>query len=1150
MGMKWTTEQLDAINSEGSVIVSAAAGSGKTTVLVERIMRLVKTCDIDRMLIVTFTNAAAAGMREDITDALEKAAQNADAFEAEHYRRQLLLLPGAKICTIHSFCSALIKDNFEKLGLAPDFSLCDPAGQQIIFDECMQSFFEEAFEKEDADFLVFAEAFCGSKNDAALFDIVKRVYEFSRTLPYPDRWFDEVSGVYARKNEDWKTEVVRDAKNRIMLASDVYLTGASEFLKDKPELSARCGFLSSDASLFASVAAAKTYSELYEIVKKPSFARLTVKKEELGEVADLRETVKKQFTDISGKSFKLSEEEITSFLTEQEPHINALISVVKAFGEHYAKAKHEKSVMDFNDLEHFAISLLSPNGDKTDTAKAISAEYDYIVVDEYQDTNEVQEAILSSISDDEKNIFMVGDIKQSIYRFRNTAPELFLNKVESFSDDGSGDGRRIFLNRNFRSRKNIIDFANLVFSQIMSKESGGVDYTEQEELKFGAEYYPVGESAVELFLNQKDSGKDRISDAQAESYIIAEQINKLMDSGFEVYDKKTGNMRPLMYKDIAILLRSAKNISDVITTTLTECGLPVFSDDDGSALLKSYETAVIISFLKITDNPRQDIPLAAVLRSPVFSFSDDLLTLIRKNAGKELCFYDALLLCDDKKAVDFAEFLNRYRAMSKYTSPSQLIQMFLDETGFEEFARNMQGGGQRCSNIRYLCTLATEYEKSGAGSLYGFINYLERFENSQTGSAPKILPDSTDVITVTTIHKSKGLEYPVVFIPMLGKKMNKRDLGDSYLCHKQAGFGINLTSYKNNTKITSPIKNAIALTAEREFIEEELRVLYVALTRAREKLILTGSVTDIDKFVNSGIKGLMYDERALPPYLVTSCTSFLEWIHISLARTGVFPELHAKDELSGLCDIRVHLRYLPQMPESINTSGTNVRPQGRENSSVAEILSYKYPGSGSKVFSKYSVSELKRMEEDDKYSKEYFERLVPLSESSVKTSASRVGSVFHLVLENITDSMGDSREHINNVISSLINKGFITQDEAKTVDVGKIISFYNSEVGSMLKNADRIYKERSFNIFADNIIEGQTEPVQLQGVIDCYFETDDGFVVLDFKTDYITDNNIDEKTQMYTKQLSFYKKAVSVMHKTTDIRCFICYFNKNIQIEV
>lgn len=1172
--VNWTQEQLDAIEYRGnSIIVSAAAGSGKTAVLVERIIRLIETVDVDRLLIVTFTKAAAAQMREGITEAIEKKlASPLSREEARHYHKQLLLLPSASITTMHSFCSQIVRSHFDKLGLSPDFSVGEPSQFQLLMEESVNQLLETHYESGEPEFLDFANSYSQSKNDSSLSSLIKELYDFVQSVPYPDQWLDQAASVYETddiENASWIQELLKESAQELLGLFDIIAQAQQVYPKDPELLFAAPYFEEGQELLRGFLAACSSYRDAYAFASSIHFQPFRTPKgmadhPDVIFLKGLRENLKKGIHQIVESNFLFSPSEFAKILLMQKQHIQTLCNLVKELDHIYQEKKAEKNIVDFNDLEHGAIRLLTePDGSPSPLAKSYSEEFEEIIVDEYQDTNTVQETIFHAISKNRANLFLVGDRKQSIYRFRNTAPELFSNKVETFTDDGTGSGKRVFLSRNFRSRGSVLAFANLLFGQLMSDQTCGLEYKDTERLYQGAEF-PDCPEQTELYLREREGlGPDGepISTVKQEASFIAYRIQAMIDEQFQVTDKATKQLRPVQYSDFAILLRNSKGVASDFAEMLSNYGIPVFHDDGGDALLDSMETQTLVSFLKIIDNPYQDIPLVSVLRCPVYGFSDSLLAMIRNASGPDIPFYQALQQFigssyeHSEKITSFLSQLQSWRKRAVYTPISRLIEDLLEETGYFYFVSSLPGGAQRCSNLRFLIETARSFESASFKGLFHFLQYLDQFSPAGASfSAPKILPDTANVVKITTIHKSKGLEYPIVIIPQLGREFTGKDLQKRLLLHKDIGFGFDYQNQKDHIKITSPVRKAIGHKITVEGLAEELRVLYVALTRAKEKTILVGTVNSREKLLKKVEAACFHSACALPSHLVLNAKSYLEWICLALVRHPCWyelrkefslPEPQFEPEPAPIC-ISLTDNIFVQQPVT-EPSEPELADQKTVGENIKRKLEYCYPGRGLDLFAKYSVSELNARFKEDENAYPYFSPLTSLrslTESSAVSAAQR-GSLIHLVMEKLDFDSIHTQKDVISFLNGMREKGLITQQEQEVIPVSAIFRFCTSPLGERLKNSPEIYRETPFNIAIDGGILSPNSAgtrVQLQGIIDCYFRENDRYIIIDYKTDHITQHNYQQKIKDYQNQLLFYKKALSWMHPEYGLEGYLYFF--------
>ena len=1118
--IKWTEGQKNAIDhNNGSMIVTAAAGSGKTAVIVARVLRLVKTCDIDRLIIVTFTNAAAQQMRDKLSEGLLNAIKDEKTTDADrkNYQKQLLLLPGANICTVHSFCMRLIKENFDKLDISPNFNICDNAQRSMLFDAAADELLEECY--EDESFKAFAQKFVTSKRDIVE-EYTKEIYKASRKVPFPKKWLAFVLESYRDyKNAEWYKFFVKDIAKSAYDAVKEYREYVLNYISGIEDLQFVNEMVEKDTAQFSNLTQDTEYAQLYETLSKVSFDTLDRRVNKI----DTQKNISAKRDEFKGliKSLipELSPKELESFMKIQYENLKIFVSLAEKLDEKYTEKKKKAQLLEFDDLEHLAIKLLcDEDGNPTDFAKELSNEYDEIIIDEYQDTNDIQETIFSAIS--KENMFMVGDMKQSIYSFRNTAPDLFLDKAKKYGrNDG---GTRGILSNNFRSRANILDYVNYVFENIMSETAGEVNYDKDERLYFGnKDFDKSDDTSVDLYI--LDSVKE-VSDITAESLKISEIIEKLIENEY-VTDKKTGERRKVTYSDICILSRRAKNPIPEIAQVLTKQGIPVSADTGSSMFLETYEVSLVLSYLNILDNPYQDIPLVTVLRCPVYNVSDDILTEISK-AGKGT-FYEKLILSRDKK--ELYRFFKDYEALRKmcaYSKCGEIVSYILNNLGVMDFVSNMPGGEQRRVNLEYLQKYAFDFEGAVKKSIYEFLAYTDNLQKySGEVISPKYMPENLNAVSIMSMHKSKGLEFPVVILEGLGDPYAMRGETASLLAEKNLGLGFTLMDAENFRKISSPVTLAIKKYLQNKALSEELRILYVAMTRAKEKLILVGTATDekLEKIIN---------KPYVTPEEVKKAKTYLDFIIMgSLSLDNFDTSRYIREGISlhkEKTDIK--FKFIRQSFEEFFEDEQEKEylaedtTDGEENPEVNRRLEYKYPEKG-KYYSKYSVSDLKKLEGEE--INPYFEKLVPLYNE--EESGAERGTSIHKVFETIDPKKVTDIESI---------KAF-TGD----VDPEEIYSFYQSEIGKLLIESDEVYKEAPF-IVGD--MKDDSE-ILVQGVIDCYFKCGDGYIIVDYKSDNITDKNRKERIDMYSIQLEYYKKAVKKIHNTEKVKAYI-YFTKTKEI--
>ena len=1231
---KWTPEQYAAITRKDcNLLVAAAAGAGKTAVLVERIIQKImddsSPVDIDSLLVVTFTNAAATEMRERIGAAISKAIE--EKKESKNIHRQLALLNKASITTIHSFCLEVIRSNFQSLDIDPDFRILDETEALLLRIETINEILEEIYEDEEnnSDFFELLETYGTNRDDQKIQDMLLNIYSFVQSYPWPEQWLLDQTENY---NPASAVDFSRTVWGRVLISSvKIRLEGLKELSDATCEKLRYAMGLEKYLPVFAGENGQLEglirlmdhppevlWDHIYGYLTDFNFETLP----RAGKDADklLQESVKKVREEIKDYINSLKEEifyqnssEIISDLKVMYPVLKCITRLVTGFSRRYSEKKNKRSAVDFNDLEHFCLKILSEtDGEEkavpTKIAKAYKEKFSEILVDEYQDSNLVQEIIISMISREDAgtpNVFMVGDVKQSIYRFRQARPELFLDKYNSYSGlDGSLYGK-ILLFKNFRSRKEVVDGVNFIFEQIMSENVGELNYSEAEKLNPGAGY-PENEDSeritggeVELHLietadvqaeaelryeeehdDETDPEEDEMPDnIQKEARMVANRIISLLQPDkdgkrFCVYDKKLNEYRAAQFKDIVILLRTTKNWTDVFSEELARSGIPAFADT-GSGFFKTPEVQVVLSLLQIIDNPYQDIPLLAVLRSPVANFSTGHLAELRL-ADRNGTLFDALKALAGKqgeagqKAGQFLERLEQWRSMSLYMSTHRLIWQLYNDTGYFSIVGAMQDGKRKQANLRILFERSLQFEKTSYKGLFNFISFIDRLKTGKgdMGSA-KVLGENDNVVRLMSIHKSKGLEFPVVFLCGCGKKFNFQDMYKSVLLHQELGFGPDFVDYRKRIKYPSVPKMAIAQKVKLETLSEEMRIFYVALTRAREKLILTGAVSNLEKIPAKWLASAEAQSSGskLPPYEMLKAQNYLDWICPALMRhtaSGLLRETagmgteyrgplldHESRWSIFLCrqkDITSVKRIESEDISDFDVPAwakTQNRGTDKKAAEIDRRLSWKYPYAQlSVVPAKLSVTEIKRYfninnegEEDiPEYKQSGIKKPAFLQEKKGLSSAEK-GTVMHFVMQHIALSDPD----IKGQVAGMVARDLITQKQADSVETAKIESFLQAPIGRRMLAAGKVYREVPFNIELpfNELFEAHGEPgiqpdtsndgILLQGVVDCYFEEDNEIVLIDYKTDYVQKGNTEEIKNRYGTQLSYYTRALELL---------------------
>ncbi|CUP71370.1 recombination helicase AddA [Clostridium baratii] len=1233
---KWTKEQRKAIDTRRcNLLVAAAAGSGKTAVLVERIIKIVtdekNPVDIDKLLVVTFTSAAAAEMRERIAAAITKALERNPS--SKILQRQLTLLSRANITTMHSFCLDVIKNNFHTIDLDPAFRIGDETEGTLLKNEILDEMFEDYYEKDDMEFFNLVEAYSGSKDDEKLKEMVLDLYRFSMSGPWPEKWLIEKAEEFniSSLEELDKTVWVEVLKNDINMEVDSFINlyyKAIEMINDTEGIEEYLDTFNDELSRIISLKESLNLglSEIYDKLFKISFGRLkSIRKNKVSDVdaqnlvKSIRDEVKKKICKLQDDIFMLSPTEMLEGINLTYPFMKKLSEITLEFSKRFSERKKEKNMLDFNDLEHLCLRILIDKTEDGDTIPSKVSEnfrelFDEVLVDEYQDSNNVQEAIINLVSrknTDNPNVFMVGDVKQSIYRFRQAKPELFLEKYNTYSRNDEGKNKVIQLYKNFRSREEVINAVNYIFKEVMSLNVGELEYTEDEALNLGANFKELNEEGaykggeVELHVLDKnitseneDEDEEDIDSINLEARVVARRINELMSQAneekFRVLDKETGEYRPLKYKDIVILLRATKNWSEIFLDELGLSGIPVYADT-GSGYFESIEIRTIMSLLKIIDNPLQDVPMIAVLKAPFARFNAEELADIRM-IDKSKYFYENILeiVNEDievsgelkKKCSIFIENLNKWRDKSVYTPIDEFIWYLYMDTSYYGYVGAMPNGVLRQANLKILFQRAKQYEETSFKGLFNFINFINKLRKSSgdMGSA-KILGENEDVVRIMSIHKSKGLEFPVVFLSGAGKQFNLMDLNNRILHHDDLGFGPDYIDLDKRISYSTLPKEAIKKKIRLETLSEEMRILYVAFTRAKEKLIITGATRDIDKTVEKWVQAASVEKSKISPAEVLKGKSYLDWIGMALCqhkdgeplreRIGVSSGI-AKDDLStwkvNLWDssnlfVEKNLDAVDEISIDeelfINSRAETVDKE------IARRLGYEYKYLDSTTIkSNISVSDLKKAgyEPSDEYRGEslFKEKTVLkprfLQEKKGLSGAER-GTAMHFVMQKIDYDRVDSLENIKMQLEEMLQNELLTKDEFKAINPYKIYNFFKSDLG---KNILKVYNEggiihRELPFFTrisaskvkeDISKESYNEEVRLQGVIDLFFELDGEIILVDYKTDYVKDNIEEEMNRRYKIQLDYYSDAIKkITGKVVNKRyLYLFYIDKEIEL--
>lgn len=1192
--MGWTDEQLSAIHEKnGNILVSAAAGSGKTAVLVERIIKLItdetNPVDIDRLLVVTFTKAAASEMKERIGAAVtEELKKNPDSV---NLKRQAVLLNHADIMTIHSFCLSVARENYNRLGIDPAFRVADETETLLIKAEILDRLFEEKYgSDEPEDFFYLVENYSDGTSDVKLRELVLKIFEFMRSYPNPEGWIEKQKLSYKDGEDYWF-----DMMKKYLL---FYIEGAVELTKTAVETAEISGpetylpMLYDDLEQLEDIYGSASFEEICLKIKNIKFSALSRKKcesETKEKVKYLRDRVKKIISSVNTKFLMRNTDEMKEDIKKAGFGICRLLDLVKEFSDMFDEEKKRRRIADYGDLEHYCLKALIDgsydNPVKSQAAEELTSKYAYVMTDEYQDSNAVQELILSLVSG-ERNRFMVGDVKQSIYSFRLANPDIFAEKYNTYSLEKGAEKERIDMFKNFRSRKEVLDGINYIFMQIMQKELGGVEYDKNAMLYYGADYpmytgTATAGGAVEIdVINTDDDSEDDYTNIEKEMNFVADRINSLMygKDRMEVYDRSTKCYRELKFSDIVIIMRNKTHGAEFVEI-LESKGIPA-STESNVDFLETTEVMTALSFLRIIDNPRQDIPLAAVLRSPVYGLTaDDLLTIKIESGDEE--YWDCVRNYDErgnderiKKILNgFIIMLNRWRDISVDSSINDLIWSVYTDTGYYDLAGVLPDGKTRQDNLIKLVKKATDYDSLSFKGLFDFIRYIELIDKNNA----KIEGENGAVgngVRIMTIHKSKGLEFPVVFLSGCGGRFNKTDLNDNVVLHKNLGIGSEYIDTETRVKYNTVPKAVITEAIWQDQAAEEIRVLYVAMTRAKEKLIITGCSSQSASKISLWTMFAESRQILIPPFEILSAGCYMDWILMTVARhrDGEYLRelsgISKADKTNGLFDDEAlfelnFVNYTSENYENIEKDNAeNDKPFTEEDAAflkaqIGARLGWEYPYKAeTEIPGTVSVSDVKRI------------RGTTLSHTVKKPdfyteekglSASEIGTAVHTVLEHMDFSKEYDYLKIKELIKECKEIGLLTEKEASSVSIKKIETFAKSQLYRRILNAEAVYKEEAFTaavtpeqIYKRKEYADMDENIILHGRIDCYFIENGSIVIVDYKTDRYDEDSDESFRNRYGIQMELYSKALESVTGMKVKECLIYSVaaGKTIKIDV
>ena len=1184
----YTDSQWQAIYDQGTnLLVSASAGSGKTAVLVRRVIEKIKRqqLSVDQLLVVTFTEAAASEMKERIQAALQEAINvETDQTLKNHFTHQLTLLPMATISTLHSFCSKVIQRFFYLIDLDPSYRMLTDDTETILLKEDVWDELRETFYEENQEiFYRLTENFSSDRSDSGLEDLILSMYNFARANPEPFRWLDGLVENYRVKNlvdSDLFKNVIRpqvlESLQEIEQTYQWMLSASqgAEELKKIAELAENEWAITKRLEQLIienHLDEAFTTFEKIKFTAFPSPRKKEVKElygDIIVECKSYRDQAKHALTKIQEMYFSVSPVEQVERLLEALPIVEELVRVEKRFIDEYSAKKREKGMLDFNDLEHFTLQILQAEMDGNRPAQNYyQNRFAEVLVDEYQDINQLQETILSSLSlKDPGNLFMVGDVKQSIYGFRLADPTLFIQKYHEFADEDGG--RRIILAENFRSRKEVLDFTNLIFTQLMDQAVGQIEYDEQAELVNGFTAFPESDAfSPELLIYQKNGeAPEWIEDkSMGEIFMTASKIRQLIDEKFEIYDKKIKSMRPLHYEDIVLLTPTRSN-NLTILEVFKQLGIPL-SINDTQNYFQSTELRVMISLLQIIDNPYQDIPLAAVLRSPIVGLQEEELAHIRLALPQKEYFQaikkymeinqDAI----SDKLETFLVQLGDWREFARRESLAELLVKIYNETAYLDYVLGMPVGQQRHANLLALIERAKDYERSSFRGLYQFIRFIEKMQEKDKDLGEPPTEELQDAVRVMTIHGSKGLEFPIVFLMDMSKSFNVQDTRKNYVFDERLGLGVKLLTPDVRVRKDTLLFQTVKQKNLNKLLSEEMRKLYVALTRAEQKIFLVGSYEDEEAAYKIWSRGAQNETLVLDAGLRSGQKdSFLDWVGLALFRHPIMDHYQKEYAVVHPVSVKQHpavfkINFIaPQtIAESVQSYLPEIKsldiPQGTINIlPITTKLRYKYPyPEATRTTSYQSVSELKRLY-DDPDNREPLDLNTTTAQAQYRftesdlgqpkflgtkkeLSAAEIGTATHLVMQLLPLNTPSHRETIESLLKDLVSSQTLSQEIAERVSIDNILQFLESDIGQfVIQHSENLHREEPFAMLlpADKLFSAyqNSDEILIHGIIDGYLELDNDIYLYDLKTDYYSAKREAHLIHRYRGQINLYKEAL------------------------
>lgn len=1190
MSINLTPEQAAVVeNRGGELLVSAAAGSGKTRVLVERLLRRVveEGLDLDQFLVITFTKAAASELRDKILAELNR--RLAETPGDRHLRRQTTLIYRAQISTIHAFCTTFLRENSHLLDLDPDFRVADDAEAELLRVQALDHLLEERYEHlAENGFGRLVDSLSAGRDDKHLREIVLDIHSHIQSHPDPAQWLREQAAEFDLRSVTdvaktrWGQLLMEDAKAQTQYWFQ-QMSGALDLLQESGDEVLEKGYSESICSTMDGLddfinALDRQWNSAHLLSEIPFPTLKGSRKVQDKETKELVQAIRKKCMAAMKKlqkRFECTSEELLADMEQMREPVTSLFQLVVDLIDQYGALKQRRKLLDFNDLEHFTVSALLKDNQPTELAQIWVKRYAEVMVDEYQDTNAVQNAIFDALTHGGKTLFQVGDVKQSIYRFRLADPTIFLKKYHTFRHAEAatdGQARRLTLSRNFRSRSAVLDSVNFLFSHIMTVPFGELDYSEDQRLNLGlVDQIPRADGETELNLVdlstiEKDDKVIQRPRDEVEAQFVAQRIRTLLDEPFLVTE---GTMfRPIRPEDIAILYRSPGSVLNHLTRALDEQNIP-WQNEGYEDFFTSTEVSVALSFLQIIDNPRQDVPLISVLRSPVYGFTPDQLAQLRANGPQNSDFY----ACVEQGAEDglehclrFLDDLKLLRLRMIDSSCAQLLWYLYDQLGLLSLFGSMTGGQRRQENLLSFYDYARSFEGQGHRGIFTFVSQLRRL--MEQGKPPQAVAKSRGLgVQIMSIHKSKGLEFPVVVLAGLNRRFNRSDETAPMLFHSVYGVGPKLLDPELRVEFPTLARTAVQLKLDQEMKAEELRLLYVAMTRAQEKLIMVMSFRDAEK----DLRKLLMDASPHPePEALSAQDSMGKWVLLPVLarrdaegiRFGERPLCYAEAEDHwNIRLIRAGNDCFSPQPDT-----TTEKPAEEatlpDHSGLARHLLWHYPYEGLEdMASKATATQLKGRLLDEEAAEETVPSPRPLefrrpTFEQVKRglTPAQAGSAIHTVMERIHLDKADRVETVKEEIARLVQNGYLTEAQGQVVDPRKVAWFWASPLGQEARTSGSLRREFKFSILSDakDFYQGAPdgESVLLQGVVDCFFETPSGITVIDFKSDKVYRGYEMERAEQYRIQVETYAKALEEVFGCPVARKYIWFFHTNQAVEI